>query len=68
MPTNMPPEYFAAERKYKSAKTVHEKIESLEELLSTIPKHKGTDKIRADFRKRLSKLRSQSSLLSRCRT
>jgi ribosome-interacting GTPase 1 len=32
----------------------------LEELISTIPKHKGTDKLRADFRKRLSKMKSQA--------
>ncbi|KQC13438.1 MAG: hypothetical protein APR63_08625 [Desulfuromonas sp. SDB] len=60
MPTNMPPEYFDAEKRYKQAQTVQEKIERLTELLGTIPKHKGTDKIRADYRRRLSKLRSQA--------
>jgi len=58
MPTNLPPEYFEVERRYKSAQSVKAKIECLEELLSTIPKHKGTDKLRADYRKRLSKLKS----------
>ncbi|MFC2084285.1 GTPase [Bacteroidota bacterium] len=58
MPTNLPPEYFDAERRYKEAKNIKEKAECLEELLSTIPKHKGTDKLRADYRKRLSKLKS----------
>jgi ribosome-interacting GTPase 1 len=60
MPTNLPPEYFEIEKRYRAAKTPTEKIACLEELLSTIPKHKGTDKIRADLRRRLSKLKSAS--------
>lgn len=31
---------------------------ALEEMLSVLPKHKGTDKLRGDLRKRLSKLRT----------
>ena len=57
MPTNLPPEYFSAEERYKQASTTQEKIERLEELISTIPKHKGTDKLRADLRRRLSRLK-----------
>ena len=56
MPTNLPPEYFTAEARYRAAETTEEQITMLEELLGTIPKHKGTDKLRADFRKRLAKL------------
>ena len=58
MPTNLPPEYKDAERAYKEATTTEEKIRTLEDLLGTIPKHKGTDKLRANYRKRLSKLKS----------
>lgn len=61
MPTNLPPEYFDAERRYKQAATPQEKIAALEELISTIPKHKGTDKLRADLRKRLSQLRDEAA-------
>ncbi|GAB4367368.1 MAG: 50S ribosome-binding GTPase [Calditrichia bacterium] len=57
MPTNLPPEYFEVERQYRAAKTTEEKIRLLEELMSTIPKHKGTDKLRADLRRRMSKLK-----------
>jgi small GTP-binding protein len=57
MPTNLPPEYFAADRKFREAETTSEKISALEELLTTIPKHKGTDKLRAELRRKLSKLR-----------
>lgn len=58
MPTNLPPEYHEAEKKFKSAVTPAEKADALEELISTIPKHKGTDKLRADYRKRLSKFKT----------
>jgi hypothetical protein len=58
MPANLPPEYFAAERLYREAKTPEEKAKYLEELISKIPKHKGTDKIRADYRSKLAKLKT----------
>jgi ribosome-interacting GTPase 1 len=58
MPINLPPEAVEAERRYRAAKSVAEKIACLEEFISTIPKHKGTDKLRADLRRRLSKLKS----------
>ncbi len=61
MPTNLPPEALEAEREYRAAQTIAEKIASLEEYLALIPKHKGTDKLRADLRKRLSKLKVSSS-------
>ncbi|MBW2170802.1 MAG: TGS domain-containing protein [Deltaproteobacteria bacterium] len=59
MPANLPPEYFGIEKRYRSARSPAEKLEALEELLAVIPKHKGTDKLRADFKRRLSKLKSQ---------
>ncbi|MBN1301873.1 MAG: 50S ribosome-binding GTPase [Melioribacteraceae bacterium] len=60
MPANLPPEYHEAERRYKEADSPQEKVETLEALISTIPKHKGTDKLRADLRKKLSKYKSQA--------
>lgn len=61
MPTNLPAEYYEAEERYRAATTPQEKIQTLEELISTVPKHKGTDKLRADLRKRLSKLKESSA-------
>lgn len=58
MPTNLPPEYFEAEKRYKEASDPKEKSDALEELISKIPKHKGTDKLRAEYRKKLSKLKT----------
>lgn len=60
MPTNLPPEYFEADRRYRAAQTTADKIACLEELLGTIPKHKGTDKLRADLRRKLSRLKSEA--------
>ncbi len=60
MPTNLPPEYFDAEKRYKQAATSQEKIAALEELISRVPKHKGTDRLRADLRKKLSQLREEA--------
>jgi ribosome-interacting GTPase 1 len=59
MPTNLPPEYYEVEKRYRAATSPDEKIASIEEMLSIIPKHKGTDKLRADLRRRLSKLKSK---------
>jgi hypothetical protein len=60
MPANLPPEYFEAEKIFKQAGTLSEKTAALEDLLATIPKHKGTDKLRADLRRRLSQLRKDA--------
>ena len=57
MPTNLPPECAEAERRYREAKEPEEKARCLEEFIGLIPKHKGTDKLRASLRKRLSKLK-----------
>jgi ribosome-interacting GTPase 1 len=62
MPTNLPPEALEAEQRYRAAKSVGEKIACLEDYISLIPKHKGTDKLRADLRRRLSKLKAASQV------
>lgn len=59
MPANLPPEYLKAEEKFRAAESTAAKIECLEELISTIPKHKGTDKLRAGLRRKLSKLKTE---------
>ncbi len=57
MPANLTPEYKKAEEAFRQAKTVEEKIACLERMLAVIPKHKGTDHMQGDLKKRLSKLR-----------
>lgn len=61
MPANLPPAYFEAEKRYREARSVSDKIRCLEEMLAIMPKHKGTDKLRADLRRRLSQLREMGS-------
>jgi ribosome-interacting GTPase 1 len=58
MPANLPPDYYAAEARYREAVTNAEKIACLEEMLQIMPKHKGTDHLKADLRKRISKLKN----------
>lgn len=59
MPANLPPEYIETERKLKEAKTPQEKLEILEQLLAIIPKHKGTEKLQALLKTKISKLRQE---------
>ncbi len=60
MPANLPPMYFEAEKRYREARTPEDKIEALEEMLAIMPKHKGTDKLKADLRRRIAKLKDES--------
>ena len=55
MPANLPPQYYEAEKVYRLAKTPQEKVRALEVMLAIMPKHKGTDKLRADLRRRIAK-------------
>lgn len=57
MPANLTPEYFKAEKWFRSATSNDEKILALEQMLRVMPKHKGTDHLRADLRRKLSKLK-----------
>ncbi|MDP3181866.1 MAG: GTPase [Desulfobaccales bacterium] len=57
MPANLPPQYFEVEKRYREARSASEKLRYLEEMLAIMPKHKGTDKLRADLRKRISQLK-----------
>jgi len=60
MPTNLTPEYRKAEQELKRARSPEEKVAALNLMLSTIPKHKGTEKLQADIKRRLAKLRTQA--------
>ena len=60
MPANLSPEYYDAEEKFKKASANPEKIAALQEMLRAIPKHKGTEKMQADIKRRLSRLRKES--------
>ncbi|MEM1603631.1 MAG: GTPase [Zestosphaera sp.] len=59
MPTNLPAEAKAKWVKYLEARSTEEKIEALEEFLSAVPKHKGTENLVAWARRKLSELRKE---------
>ncbi len=59
MPTNVPPQYKKAEARYRAAETTEDKLDALEEMLRIMPKHKGTDKLQADIKTKIAKLRRQ---------
>jgi len=57
MPANLTPAFKKARDKLRHASTPQEKLAVLEEMLATIPKHKGTDKMQGDIKKRIAKIR-----------
>lgn len=59
MPANLPPEYIQAELRFRAAKTPEEKLEILKELMSLVPKHKGTEKLRVELKRKWSKLQEE---------
>jgi ribosome-interacting GTPase 1 len=58
MPANLTPQYIEAERKFREAKTPQEKLSFLEEMMATIPKHKGTEKMQAMLKTKMAKLKA----------
>ena len=67
MPANLTPAYFSAEKVYKNAKTAPEKIAALEEMLSVMPHHKGTDKLRAGLTRKIAQLRDNEERKAKSR-
>ena len=56
MPANLSPEYKAAEASFRKAREPRERLDCLREMLRTIPKHKGTDHLQADIKRRIKEL------------
>src|SRR3989338_5851921 len=59
MPVNPGFEYVVAEERYHKAHTPSEKLSCMIEMLRTVPKHKGTEKIRAEFTHKIALLRRE---------
>jgi ribosome-interacting GTPase 1 len=60
MPANLPPQYFEAAKRFRSAKDPEEKIAALEEMLAIMPHHKGTDKLHAALRQKIAKFSQEA--------
>src|SRR5215469_9423997 len=61
MPANLTPQYVEAERRFKQASSAEDKIAALEEMMAVMPKHKGTEKLQADLKSKMSALRKDSA-------
>jgi ribosome-interacting GTPase 1 len=59
MPANLSADYLKAEEKHRAATTPEERLVCLEEMFTTLPKHKGTEKMQADIKTRISKLKKE---------
>jgi len=57
MPINASYEYLQAEQKYLEAGSTAEKIKALREMIAKAPKHKGAEKLMANLKLRLAKLK-----------
>ena len=57
MPANLTAQFIKARSKLREASSPAAKLAALEEMLATIPKHKGTDKMQADIKRRIAKMR-----------
>jgi len=57
MPANLPPQFFELQRKLNQTKDVQEKIEILQEMLAVCPKHKGTERVQEEIKKKIAKLK-----------
>jgi len=54
---NLTPQYRKAEQAYRQASTPEEELDCLQDMLREIPKHKGTDRLQADLKQKISKLK-----------
>jgi small GTP-binding protein len=57
MPANLPPQFFELQKKLNRTKEVQEKIEILQEMLAICPKHKGTERVQEEIKKKIAKLK-----------
>jgi len=59
MPANLPPQYGKAEEEFRRASTPAERLEKLREMFRLLPKHKGTEKLQADLKQKISRTRDE---------
>ncbi len=59
MPANLTQQYLKAERAYREASTPQDVLACLQTMLIELPKHKGTDKLQADLKQKISRLKDE---------
>lgn len=60
MPANLPPNYYAAEKRFREESDPKLKVKILKEMLAIMPKHKGTEHLQGEIKKKISKFSSLS--------
>jgi hypothetical protein len=60
MPANLTPQYKEAEERYRAATSHPDRLAALREMMALLPKHKGTEKLQADLRRRLARLEEEA--------
>ena len=60
MPANLPPNYYAAEKRLREESDPKVKVTILKEMLAVMPKHKGTEHLQGELKKKISKFSSLS--------
>ncbi len=58
MPANLTAQYHKAEAAYRQAQTPQEELDCLQLMLREMPKHKGTDKLQADLKAKIAKIKA----------
>ncbi len=57
MPANLTPPYKKAEQRFREATDDQERLACLQEMLKVIPKHKGTEKLQAEIKAKIAKVK-----------
>ncbi|MFO0916041.1 MAG: GTPase [Pirellulales bacterium] len=57
MAANLTPQYLRAERQYRQAAAAEDELYWLQVMLRELPKHKGTDKLHAELKQKISRLK-----------
>jgi ribosome-interacting GTPase 1 len=59
MPANLPPPYLKAEEEYRRSTTPADRLEKLRAMYRLLPKHKGTEKLQADLKQKMSRAKDE---------
>lgn len=61
MPANLTLQYLKAEQAYRQAESPADELAALQTMLRELPKHKGTDKLQADLKQKISRAKVAAS-------
>jgi ribosome-interacting GTPase 1 len=59
MAANLTPQYLGAEAEYKKAKSPEERLECLRKMYTLLPKHKASEKLQAELKRKISDARDE---------